>query len=360
LGKVLLIAAMGLVATHAATFSESEYQFLFSKFMTQYGKKYTHDTFFFRYTVFKANMDKIYLGNKQNFTYTLGMNEMGDMTHDEFKATKLGYNRIDRSYARSKNTADLTAKKVAGKPACPAPHSTAASADWVRAGAVTEIKNQGQCGSCWSFSTTGSVEGDVFIEAGVLTSLSEQQLVDCSTAQGNEGCNGGLMDNAFQYIIANGGLTTETGYPYTATGPNTCSVTTPLASTITSYCDVTSGSESALQDAVAQQPVSVAIEADQSCFQFYSGGVMSDPSCGTQLDHGVLAVGFGVTGGTKYWNVKNSWGTSWGMSGYIMLGRDVSGQPLGVCGIASEPSFPYGGSSLSGKPRAAPRHHRKH
>jgi len=354
----MLIAALGLAVANAAVFKEEEYQFLFSKFLSQYNKKYTHDTFFFRYTVFKANMDKIFLANKQNHTYTLGMNEMGDMTHEEFKAAKLGYKHIDRSYARSKNTADLKQKKVAGKPACPAPASSVASVDWVAKGAVTPIKNQGQCGSCWSFSTTGSVEGDVFIEAGVLTSLSEQQLVDCSTAQGNEGCNGGLMDNAFQYIIANGGLTTENGYPYTATGPNTCNVVTPLASTITSYCDVTSGSESALEAAVAQQPVSVAIEADQSCFQFYSGGVMSDPSCGTQLDHGVLAVGFGVyQGSTKYWNVKNSWGTSWGLSGYIMLGREVAGQPLGVCGIASEPSFPYGGTSLSAKPA---RHHRKH
>jgi len=251
---------------------------------------------------------------------------------------------------------------AAGKPACPAPTTTATKVDWVAAGAVTPIKNQGQCGSCWSFSTTGSVEGDVFIEAGVLTPLSEQQLVDCSTAQGNQGCNGGLMDNAFQYIISNGGLTTETGYPYTATGPNTCSVTTPLASTITSYCDVASGSEKALEAAVAQQPVSVAIEADQSCFQFYQSGVMSDPSCGTQLDHGVLAVGFGVTGGVKYWNVKNSWGTSWGNEGFIWLGREVSGQASGVCGIALEPSFPYGGTSLSGKPAVgvSRRHHRKH
>jgi len=348
----LVCVLLGLAVVNAAVFKEEEYQFLFSKFMGQYNKKYTHESFFFRYTVFKQNMDKVYLANKQNFTYTLGMNEMGDMTHDEFKATKLGYNKIDRSYARSKTTVGVSAP---GKPQCPAPQTTAAAADWVAQGAVTPIKNQGQCGSCWSFSTTGAVEGDVFIEAGVLTSLSEQQLVDCSTAQGNQGCNGGLMDYAFQYIIANGGLTTEKGYPYTATGPNMCNVVTPLASTIASYCDVASGSETALMNAVAQQPVSVAIEADQSCFQFYSSGVMSDPSCGTQLDHGVLAVGFGVVGGVNYWNVKNSWGSSWGNNGYIWLGRQVPGQPLGVCGIASEPSFPVGGSSLSSKAR-----HHKH
>jgi len=340
IARILCIALLGLAVVNAASYSEAEYQAMFTKFMQQYNKKYTSDTFFFRYTVFKANMDKIALANKQKHTYKLGMNEMGDMTHAEFKAAKLGYNKIERPFVRAGN-------------ACPV-GNVPSSVDWTGK-AVTPIKNQGQCGSCWSFSTTGSVEGAVQIASGQLISLSEQQLVDCSTAQGNMGCNGGLMDYAFEYIISNGGLTTEAGYPYTATGPNTCSVTTPLASTITGYCDVNSGDENALAAAVAVGPVSVAIEADQSCFQFYSSGVMSDPSCGTQLDHGVLAVGYGVTGGLKYWNVKNSWGTSWGNAGYIWLGKQVAGQPLGVCGIASEPSYPTGASVVGGTKK-----HRKH
>jgi len=340
--SVLCIALLGLAVANASSFTEAEYQTMFTKFVSQYNKKYTADTFFFRYTVFKANMDKIALANKQKHTYTLGMNEMGDMTHAEFKSAKLGYSRIDRGVLRSSN-------------ACPVGR-VPTTVDWTPASkkAVTPIKNQGQCGSCWSFSTTGAVEGAVGIASGQLISLSEQQLVDCSTAQGNQGCNGGLMDNAFQYIISNGGLTTEAGYPYTATGPNTCDVTTPLASTISGYCDVNSGDENALAAAVAVGPVSVAIEADQSCFQFYTSGIMSDASCGTQLDHGVLAVGYGVLGGQKYWNVKNSWGTSWGNNGYIYLGKQVSGQPLGVCGIASEPSYPTGGSVVGG----AKSHHR--
>jgi len=317
---------------------------MFGKFMTQYNKKYTHDNFFYRYTVFKANMDKITLANKQKHTYKLGMNEMGDMTHAEFKATKLGYNHVDRSYLRSKNTCATPNKKIP------------ASVNWVTAGAVTHVKNQGQCGSCWSFSATGALEGAVQIASGTLTPLSEQQLIDCSTSQGNQGCNGGLMDDAFQYVISNGGLETETEYPYSATGPNNCMASGTMASTCTGYCDVTPGSETALAQAVAQQPVSVAIEADQNCFQFYSGGVLSDPTCGTNLDHGVLAVGYGTYQGTqKYWYVKNSWGGSWGVDGYVLIAKDTGG--VGECGIASLPSYPTGASTVGGKAKKPARKH---
>jgi len=343
MNKVLVIALVGLAVASAAVFKEEEYQLMFGKFMTQYNKKYTHDNFFYRYTVFKANMDKIALANKQKHTYKLGMNEMGDMTHAEFKSTKLGYNRVDRTHLRSKNTAPVSTKAIP------------ASVNWVTAGAVTGVKNQGQCGSCWSFSTTGAVEGAVYIASKQLAGLSEQQLVDCSTAQGNQGCNGGLMDSAFQYIISNGGITSEDQYPYTATGPNTCNTTVTSVSTITGFTDVAQGSETALATAVAQQPVSVAIEADQNCFQFYSGGVLSDPSCGVQLDHGVLAVGYGTyQGSQKYWYVKNSWGTSWGLDGYVMIAKDTGG--VGECGIASEPSYPTGASYIGGK-HTKPRKH---
>jgi cathepsin L len=340
---ILVVALLGLALANAAVFKEEEYQLLFTRFMTQYNKKYTHDTFFYRYTVFKANMDKIYLANKQKHSYTLGMNEMGDMTHAEFKATKLGYKAIDNAYARSKNSAG--------------PHQQVKSApsavDWRAKGAVTPIKNQQQCGSCWAFSTTGSTEGAAKIQAGQLISLSEQQLVDCSQNQGNQGCEGGLMDQAFQYIISNGGINTEQAYPYTAMD-GTCNTTAQAvhAVSITGYTDVTSGDEDALAAAVAIGPVSVAIEADQACFQFYTSGILNDPSCGTNLDHGVLAVGYNKAGSTPYWIVKNSWGTSWGMNGYIEMALGVN-----QCGINSQPSYPTGASIPT--PAHKP-HHRKH
>jgi len=208
------------------------------------------------------------------------------------------------------------------------------SLDWVSKGAVTGIKDQGQCGSCWAFSSTGSIEGAVFLKHGHLTSLSEQQLVDCSTAQGNAGCQGGLMDSAFKYVQTNG-LCTESAYPYTAkNGVCHSSSCAPSAdSKITGYKDVTH-TENALGAAVDLTPVSVAIEADQSGFQLYKSGVFCG-TCGTSLDHGVLAVGYGDEGTTAYWKVKNSWGTSWGEQGYIRMCRNSN-----KCGISNEPSYP--------------------
>eukprot|EP01089_Gocevia_fonbrunei_P022854 TRINITY_DN93_c0_g2_i1.p1 TRINITY_DN93_c0_g2~~TRINITY_DN93_c0_g2_i1.p1 ORF type:complete len:340 (+),score=105.65 TRINITY_DN93_c0_g2_i1:127-1020(+) len=290
--------------------------------MVQHGKVYAHDEFQFRYQTFKTNAAFIAGHNGQNKTFTVAMNKFGDLTNAEFNKVFKGLNsRVAESGVESVN------------PSLPD------SVDWRTKGAVTGIKNQGQCGSCWSFSTTGSTEGANVLQAKkALVGLSEQDLCDCSGNYGNQGCNGGLMDDAFKYIIANNGIDTEASYPYTAEDGSCHFNAANVGATLKGYTDIASGSEPSLQDKIATiGPISVAIDASQSSFQFYSTGVYNEPACSsTSLDHGVLAVGYGTSGSTPYYIVKNSWGTDWGQNGYIWMSRNANNQ----CGIATMASYP--------------------
>lgn len=317
----VIFAITLLIAAALAGSSQQE----FTKWLQMNSKSYSHGEYQYRYRVWRQNAEYIAKHNSnETRTFTVAMNQFGDLTGTEFRDMYLGY-RMDLS-KQNKGTVEFN--KTTALPT---------SWDWRTKGAVTAIKNQEQCGSCWSFSTTGSTEGANFLKNNKLVSLSEQNLVDCSTAQGNQGCNGGLMTQAMDYIISNNGIDTEASYPYTAED-GTCSFNKAnVGGTLKSYKNVPTGDETSLQNFVAQGPVSVAIDASQNSFQFYSSGVYNEPACSsTQLDHGVLAIGWGVDSGTAYWIVKNSWGTSWGQSGYIWMSRNANNQ----CGIATAATLP--------------------
>ena len=299
---------------------------VFDSWKVSNGKKYETDLEHrYRFSIFSENYANIEERNSLNRTVTLGLNKFADLTTEEFVTRHLS------GYVAKPHFQGLR-KQFPNSSALPL------EVDWTTKGAVTPVKNQGQCGSCWAFSTTGSTEGAWFIKTGELVSLSEQQLVDCSGSFGNQGCNGGMMDDAFQYIIKNGGICEESAYAYTGTD-GTCSQCNPVAK-ISSFVDVTPNNTQALMIAVAQQPVSVAVEADGFDWQFYFGGVVTD-SCGLNLDHGVLVVGYG-TDATQgdFWKVKNSWGPGWGEQGYIRIGRGSKFDPAGECGILMDPSYP--------------------
>jgi hypothetical protein len=286
--------------------------------------------------------------NGKNLTYTLGHNAYSGYSIEEFGQFMGFANNQEVSFKGLRGAVpSIDMNQIYDLSAIPS------SVDWRAKGAVTPVKNQGSCGSCWSFSTTGALEGAYEIKYGKLVSFSEQQLVDCDYGlRLNHGCNGGLMDSAFSWISSNGGLCTESDYPYVSGTTKTngdCKKTCSLVSgsKIVSYTDVTPNSDSAMMTALAQQPVSVAIEADQRAFQLYSGGVFSE-SCGTNLDHGVLLVGYGTdsSSGLDYYILKNSWDVSWGSSGFMYLGRnvDASGKAYnggkGQCGVLMEGSYP--------------------
>ncbi|XP_004505502.1 senescence-specific cysteine protease SAG39-like [Cicer arietinum] len=284
-----------------------------------------------RSKIFTQNINYIQAFNNagNNKPYKLGINQYADLTNEEFISSRNKFKgHMCSSIIRT------TTFKYQNVTAVPS------TVDWRKKGAVTPVKNQGQCGCCWAFSAVAATEGIHKLSTGKLISLSEQELVDCDTKGVDQGCEGGLMDDAFKFIIQNHGLDTEAQYPYQGVD-GTCyaNEASVHAATITGYEDVPANNEQALQKAVANQPISVAIDASGSDFQFYKSGVFTG-SCGTELDHGVTAVGYGVSNdGTKYWLVKNSWGTDWGEQGYIRMQRGVDAAE-GLCGIAMQASYP--------------------
>ncbi|GAU34930.1 hypothetical protein TSUD_312610 [Trifolium subterraneum] len=261
----------------------------------------------------------------QNSSYTLSLNAFADLTHREFKTTRLGLLPSSLLKFKFDRFQDHQSDDDNGVLQVPS------EIDWRNSGAVTSVKDQGSCGACWAFSATGAIEGINKIVTGSLVSLSEKELVDCDTTY-NSGCHGGLVEYAYQFIIDNKGIDTEEDYPYYARQVH-CQMDKlkRRVVTIDGYTDVPPNDEKKLLKAVAVQPVSVGICGSAEAFQFYSKGIFTGP-CSTSIDHAVLIVGYSSENGVDYWIVKNSWGKSWGTKGYIYMLRNTDNS-AGLCGI---------------------------
>jgi len=332
-----LLAFLLCVAFASSVRLEDEYQTAFTEFLIDHGKSYDVDEMFHRYNIFKRNVDLIDSHNVAyeagKYTFTLGVNKFADMTNAEYKKL-LGLKRADKT---------PPADKVSHHRRHVSYEDVPDTMDWRPLGAVTEIKDQGQCGSCWAFSATAAMEGAYFQSSGTLLSLSEQLCVDC-VLDGADTCDlGGEMHDCYLQVIAEQGDETEDDYPYTATSGNPCAFDPSLAvaTNFTGYVNVTSGDESALKVASSKYVISVGIDASSFMFQLYSSGVYNDPTCKNawnELDHGVTVVGYNHDddSGLDYWIVKNSWGEDWGQEGYIWMSRNLDNQ----CGIATDATYP--------------------
>lgn len=329
--RSLIIAAVTLCVANADLGARREFfEGKFWDWAVEHNIKFKDGAeFIHRLSVFAQNFDMIEKHNAGKETFTMALNKYAHLTHNEFlDEVRIGGTRIPNL---RRSDAKTPLHKSSG--------SNPESVDWVEAGAVTDVKNQGNCGSCWSFSTTGALEGAFEIKTGVLKSFSEQQLVSCDNT--DAGCNGGWMDDAFAWVQGNGGICEEADYPYTSgttadSGSCIAGCAVVSGSSPVSWVDVTPGSVADMESAVALTPVSIAIQANQPSFQFYSGGVLTG-KCGQRLDHGVLNVGYGVySDGTPYWKVKNSWGPDWGMDGYILIEKSDSD----LCGVLDAASYP--------------------
>jgi len=303
----------------------------FELFKTTFNKTYASDEHeAAARAAFLSNEAYIQETNAKGLSYRFGHNQFSDMTVEDWSAQYVGGFDLNAT-----NPNNMRASAISAEPFVASGSHIPNSIDWVKNGAVTPVKNQAKCGGCWSFSTTGSLEGANFVENKVLVSLSEQELISCDHQ--DHGCGGGIMDYAYQFVEQKG-LCTEKDYGYTSGegDSGSCKNHCKAAISLRSFKSVSQGDEDDLKAAVAQQPVSVAIEADHRAFQMYSGGVF-DGDCGRQLDHAVLVVGYGTDNGKDYWKIKNSWSAKWGEDGYIRISRGTD-----QCGVADHAVFPTG------------------
>ncbi|GAB6027590.1 hypothetical protein CHUAL_001833 [Chamberlinius hualienensis] len=328
---MLKIVAFCLVLLGAEAYITFEDVLLeeFNLFKIQYAKTYKdRDEEQYRMSIYTENKLNIAIHNQQFHqglvTFKLGMNKFGDLLSQEIFAKMHGF----------KNTTDY---KSRGTTYVSHNGVRPDKIDWRLKGYVTPVKSQGLCGSCWAFSATGSLEGQIFKKTGKLVSLSEQNLVDCSKDEGDSGCEGGYITSAFDYIKNNHGIDTEKSYPYEG-HDGTCRFQKDnIGATCSSFVNLPRGNEDYLQESIAfQGPISVAIDANHFSFNFYESGIYYEPQCNPNvMSHAVLAVGYGADE-KEYYIVKNSWDVDWGEDGYIRMSRNKNNN----CGISTMACYP--------------------
>ena len=322
--KTIALASLALAATFIGIYfmidntkSDKTYYKQFLQHKHKFAKSYNNkEDLEFRYAVYANNMKQIQDHNAKKSSFTMAENMFTDLTFEEFKSKYLSTEILHNEMTSiNQGVMDTDSK------------------DWNAEGKVSKVKNQGQCGSCWAFSTTGSLESAYAIFKNQSIEASEQELVDCSKAQGNQGCNGGLMSSAFDYIIKKQ-ISKESDYIYTARD-GTCKANQYKDKyTVKSYNVIKPVDVTGLVSAIKVQPVSVAIEV-QSDFMHYHDGIYTNKNCGKSLNHGVLAVGYNnnTTNDLPYFLVKNSWSEQWGNKGYIKMAIATGS---GTCGIANK------------------------
>ena len=335
LGAVIVAAATLLARQRAFFGTQPIDEVSFSTWINNAKRQYrSPDEQQYRKEIFTRNLAKIKEINNRQKDFELALNDFSDLTEDEFRAKYQGL-KLPSQREIVPEPAEEINKKAEGPS-----HAQTGSIDWRARGTITPIKDQRQCGSCWAFAATSTIESAWKVSKGVLPVLSEQQMVDCAGSYGNYGCDGGWMGNAYRYVRDIGGQMSSSAYPYVASAQACRFSAAQVVSKVIAWYDIAKNDCLGLLRRLSTSPVAVGLDANT--MMFYKSGVFSDTSCNPNaINHGVVVVGYGTDSLTKknFWIVRNSWGTTWGEQGYIRMDRDAQ-TATGICGICTASTYP--------------------